>query len=171
MSKTITLTEKEADAIDRAGIFLQELRDRDDEPNSTDGLSVCLAAIKRVNKKLTGCRNMGGSILPSAGATTYVDKVGKFGTFQTRALADLDTHGLFYARNEGEWAGKFILLAMHPNGYTCDALATRIVTAWGDAEGKSNDAKWALEQAQYILDCGGLARRMDTFEQLIKGEW
>lgn len=171
MSKTITVTEKEEKALERAEEFLQGLHNRDEPEDAAEGLKDSLAGIKRVNKKLSGNSHMGGSILPSSGPTTYEDKVGKFGTFQTRPIVDLDTHGLFYARNAGDYAGKFILLATHPNGYTCDALAKRIINAWGDSEGKSAEEKDALDQVQYILDCGGLARHMGTFEQVIKGDW
>lgn len=110
--------------------------------------------------------HMGNSLLPSSGPLTYRDKVGKFGTFQTRALPDLGTHGLFYARSAGDFAGQFSLVAMHPNGYSCDDLAARIIAAW-----ETGDADRAMAQAHYILDCGGLCRSVAAMDRLAKGEW
>ena len=109
--------------------------------------------------------NIGGSLLPSAGCMTYKDKPGKFGTFQTRPLPDLNTHGLFYASNSGDYAGQYGMIAMHPNGYSCDELAARIIAAW-----ECGDTSRAMAQAQFILDCGGMLRSMGAIEFIAKGE-
>lgn len=109
-------------------------------------------------------RHIGGSILPSGSPEVYKEKTGKFGSFQTRPLPDLDTHGLFYARNSGEFAGKFILIAMHSNGHSCDALAKRIINAW-----ETKDPERAMEQAQYILDCGGMMKSLTTMRYIAVG--
>jgi len=111
-------------------------------------------------------RNIGGSLLPSAGAETYRAKEGKFGTFEIRPILDADSHGLFYARNYGDCAGTFILIAMHPNGYSCDNLAERIIAAWNN-EGAANRA---IQQFDYILACGGLTESRENVFALINGE-
>lgn len=111
-------------------------------------------------------RHIGGSLLPSAGAETYRAKEGKFGTFETRPMLDADSHGLFYARNYGDYAGSFILIAMHPNGYSCDNLAMRILAAWEDESAVNR----AIEQFDYILVCGGLGQSRESVLALINGE-
>lgn len=112
-------------------------------------------------------RNIGGSILPSGSPEVYKEKVGKFGAFQTRPMPELDTHGLFYARNTGDFADKFILVAMHSNGHSCNELAKRIIEAW--KTGKSEKIDRAMEQAQYILDCGGLTKSEATMRYIAIG--
>jgi len=111
--------------------------------------------------------NIGNSILPSSDRFVLQAKSGKHGTFETRALPDLDTHGLFYARAKGDYAGHFILIAMHPNGYSCDALAKRILDAW---EGKSTPER-AMDQYRYILDCGGMGKSENSMQYIVNGEF
>lgn len=111
-------------------------------------------------------RHIGGSLLPSGGPDVYRSKRGAHGDFETRPLPDLDTHGLFYARNSGDYAGQFILVAMHPNGYSCDELAKRILAAW-----ESGKPERALQQADYILKCGGLSKDTETMRRLAQGDW
>lgn len=105
--------------------------------------------------------NIGGSLLPSGSRETYARKTGLRGMFETRPLPDLDTHGLFFAPSEGEFAGHYQLIASHPNGFTCDELAKRIIAAWA---GGSPDR--ALEQFDYALACGGLGVRRQAIEYL-----
>ena len=52
-------------------------------------------------------------------------------------MAKQDTHGLFAENGD--------LIASHPNGFSCHALAIRI-----------RDNSEALAQADYIVRCGGL---------------
>lgn len=111
-------------------------------------------------------RNIGGSVLPSSDRFVLQVKSGKFGSFTTKALPDLDTHGLFWARNYGEYAGYEMLIAMHPNGYSCDELAKRIIAAWD-----TGDTARAFDQVNYILDCGGMAQSPTRMESIIKGEF
>lgn len=80
---------------------------------------------------MTPYRNIGSSLLASTPPPSHHD---------VRALPDLDTHGLFL---DGQ------LIAVHPNGYSCLELAKRM---------QAKDRY--LEQAQYILDCGGLVVSM-----------
>lgn len=114
-------------------------------------------------------RHIGGSILPSASREVYETKQGKHGSFQTRPVAELDTHGLFFARNEGEFAGVYILIASHPNGYSCDHLAKRILEAWEPQDPRSVGR--ALEQFDYILSCGGMGKSRTAIEYITKGEF
>lgn len=93
-------------------------------------------------------RHIGGSLLPSSEPRILQPVETPFGTLQVRALPDLDTHGLFHKHARGE-----SLRAMHPNGYSCYCLLERM--AKGDVES-------VRQQAQYILDCGGLAQNIDS---------
>ena len=111
-------------------------------------------------------RHIGGSLLPSNDRQVLTPKAGKFGTFETRPLPDLDTHGLFFARVAGEFAGLPMLIAMHPNGYSCDELAKRILAAW-----EGGDQARALAQFDYILQCGGLGSSRDAITRLIETGW
>lgn len=113
---------------------------------------------------MTSKRHVGGSILPSAEPLTYKQKTGLHGTFETRPLPDLDTHGLFYARNKGEFAGVFILIAMHPNGYSCDELAKRAIEAW-----ESKATFRAMRQFEYILACGGIGQSAERMRFILEG--
>ncbi len=117
-------------------------------------------------RAMSNARNIGGSLLPSGSPQVYAPKVGAHGTFETRPLAELDTHGLFYARATGEFAGRFILIASHPNGYTCDELARRIIAAWN-----GGPVERALQQFDFALDCGGTGKRRETIEQITRGEF
>lgn len=110
--------------------------------------------------------NIGGSILPSASLGTYEIKQGAHGSFQTRPLPELDTHGLFH--DDGRGYG-FQLIASHPNGYSCDELAARIIATWRDHNAVT--AARAISQFDYILDCGGMGVKRVRIEDLIlKGE-
>lgn len=110
--------------------------------------------------------NIGNSILPSASTETYHEKSGIHGTFQTRVIPSLDCHGVFYARAHGEYAGHYVLIATHANGYSCDALAKRMLAAW-----ISGDVVPVTEQAKYILDCGGMTVSLARIEDIARGEF
>lgn len=92
-------------------------------------------------------RHVGGSLLPSSAPHILQPMVLPFGTLQVRALPDLDTHGLFLKHDMGE-----TLIATHPNGYSCHALAERMATG---------DVDRIRSQAEYIQDCGGTTRHHD----------
>ena len=92
-------------------------------------------------------RNIGGSILPSNDPHILQPVETPHGVLQVRVIAELDTHGLFFKSKAGE-----TLLATHPNGYSCRSLLERMVV---------NNAVRTREQVQYILDCGGTARRIE----------
>lgn len=113
-------------------------------------------------------RNIGGSILPSAGWDTYHTRTGANGMFQTRPLEELDTHGLYYrhgARDADNDEG-YVLIIAHPNGYSCDELAKRIVKAWN-----SGDRDRAMAQFDYILTCGGKGLERDIIEGILEGSF
>lgn len=101
-------------------------------------------------------RHIGGSILPSSEPRILQPLQGLHGTFQVRALPELDEHGVFLGEQ---------LLAMHPNGYSCHGLAERIVAVWNG----TRDISYAMEQFDYILACGGLGRSRGTIEYIAKG--
>jgi len=91
-------------------------------------------------------RHISGSLLPSNEARILQPVETSFGTLQVRVIAELDIHGLFHKHAKGE-----SLLATHGNGYSCFALLERMAARQIDR---------AVEQAKYILDCGGTARHM-----------
>lgn len=91
-------------------------------------------------------RHVSGSLLPSNEPRILRPVETPFGTLQVRAIAELDTHGLFHRHARGE-----SLLATHGNGYSCHALLERMVAR--------DDAK-IVAQVEYILDCGGTARHV-----------
>ena len=86
-------------------------------------------------------RHVGGSILPSNSSAILSPVDTPHGRLQVRVIPAEDTHGLF-AVESGE------LLAKHPNGFSCHSLATRI-----------RDGKGAVEQADYIVRCGGIVTK------------
>ena len=91
-------------------------------------------------------RHIGGSILPSNEARILLPPKTSYGALQVRVIAELDTHGLFHKHALGE-----SLLATHPNGYSCFALLERMAARETDR---------AVEQVNYILNCGGTARHL-----------
>jgi hypothetical protein len=97
--------------------------------------------------------NFGGSWLPSYGPDTYDVLVGLHGQLQVRPTRRKDE------------ADGWTLLAMHPNGYSCKELAERIMAVWQQQRPK----EYAMQQFQYILDCGGLGRSADTLEAVLAG--
>lgn len=106
--------------------------------------------------------NFGGSMLPSHDDKTYEVLHGRFGNFQVRAWKEEEEHALFFCSlNNNDW----IMLAMHANGHSCKALAERIIQVWKGA----SPPKHALDQFQYILDCGGLGRGEAAIRRIING--
>lgn len=99
-------------------------------------------------------RHIGGSILPSSDPFILSPMVLPFGTLQVRPIVELDTHGLFHAHDRGE-----TLLATHPNGYSCRALAERMA---------AGDEKRVRDQAEYIQACGGTTRHHDHIVNSMK---
>lgn len=93
-------------------------------------------------------RHIGGSILASNNSEVLKPKKGIYGAFETRVMTAEDTHALFF---EG------VRVASHPNGFSCDVLAKRILRAW--ETGAPEDQKHAMAQFDYILDCGGTGDR------------
>jgi hypothetical protein len=92
-------------------------------------------------------RHIGGSLLPSSSPRVLAATEHPFGILQVRALPDADTHALFLRTATGE-----TMLATHPNGYSCRALAGCM--AVGNVES-------TRDQVNYILACGGTARHID----------
>lgn len=98
-------------------------------------------------------RNIGGSILPSS--DSQILQPMRFGArvLQVHPIMEADTHGLFLETPHGP-----SLLATHPNGYSCHALAKRMV---------EGDAQRVKEQAEYILACGGTVCEIAAILELL----
>ena len=98
-------------------------------------------------------RHIGGSLLSSSNSRVLSPTRHPFGILQVRALSDADTHGLFWTHEQG-----VSLLATHSNGFSCRELADRMA---------SGDQKRVVDQAQYILDCGGTTINRDRFARIM----
>lgn len=98
-------------------------------------------------------RHIGGSLLPSSNSRVLSPTQHPFGTLQVRALPEADTHGLFWTHKQG-----VSLLATHSNGFSCRDLADRMA---------SGNQKRTVDQAQYILDCGGTTINHDGFARIM----
>jgi hypothetical protein len=92
-------------------------------------------------------RHVSGSLLPSNSPRILQPVQTPFGVLQVRVIAELDAHGLFLKTEQGE-----TVLAEHGNGYSCFELGKRMV---------EGDEARVRQQAQYILDCGGMTRNID----------
>lgn len=93
-------------------------------------------------------RHIGGSLFASSDERILRRIDTPTADLQVRAVPNLDTHILFISYEHG-----VSMLAEHPNGYSCHALALRIV---------AGDVANAKEQAKFIQDCGGMARSLDA---------
>jgi hypothetical protein len=88
---------------------------------------------------------------------------GPFGLFQIRAMEG-DTHGLFFARAPDDFGGDDIQIASHPNSFSCEVLAVRTIDAW-----EKGTMQWAIDQANFIINCGGTVIEQDKFYALLAG--
>jgi hypothetical protein len=109
-------------------------------------------------------QHIGGSILPSSDAQVLKIKSGEHGVFQVRELPEQDTHALYFAKTVEDLGTNEIQIASHPNGYSCDTLAKRTISAWTDG---TTDR--VLDQFDYILICGGDGVERDIAEALANG--
>lgn len=96
------------------------------------------------------------SLLPNKLPSHHSTVAGRFGSFEVVWCEDLDTHVLIFVQGAGRYAGSRGVIASHHNGHSCRELATRIVAAWVDIAAR----KKAVEQAQYVIDCGGTSRAL-----------
>ena len=110
-------------------------------------------------------RHIGGSILPSSDPLVLQTKTGEHGVFQVRALPELDTHALYFARTAADLGTDEVMVASHPNGYSCDTLGKRTIAAWSDGA-----VEHALGQFDHIITCGGRGVDRDLVEALARGE-
>jgi hypothetical protein len=85
--------------------------------------------------------NIGGSILPSSSPHILTPIPFKGGELQVCANVERDTHELIFSNGMER-----TVLAEHPNGYSCHALAKRMV---------NETLERAMDQAEYIVQCGG----------------
>jgi hypothetical protein len=105
--------------------------------------------------KPTHC--IGGSVLPSSEPLILLPLKGVHGTLQVRPLPEEDTYGLFLDDKQ--------VLAKKSNGYSCHALAERILLAWRG----ERDVAYAMAQFDYILECGGSGLPRDAIEHIVRG--
>jgi hypothetical protein len=106
--------------------------------------------------------NFGNSVLGSHDDKTYEVLHGRFGNFQVRAWKEEETHAVFFCSlNNNDWT----MLATHPNGHSCKALAERILQVWKQA----CPPKHALDQFHYILACGGTGQAEKYVVRIING--
>lgn len=110
-------------------------------------------------------RHIGGSILPSSDAQVLQIKTGEHGVFQVRALPELDTHAVFFARRADDLGADEVMIASHPNGYSCDTLAKRTIAAWADGS-----VERVLGQFDHIIACGGRGIDRDMVDAFARGE-
>lgn len=98
--------------------------------------------------------NRAGSILPSEGYNTLIPQ--DFGSGKLRVVSSdqLDTYFLLLDHDQGA-----SIVAEHPNGHSCRALADRMVAVLQGAR----PLDYALAQRQYIEDCGGMVRPLKAF--------
>jgi len=106
-------------------------------------------------------KRIGNSVLPSSDQFILLPMPGKHGTFQVKAIPELDTHALTLTHSRGTST-----LALHSNGYSCHALAQRMHAAW---EG-TGSVQRALEQFDYILACGGEGKARTAIEYWLSPE-
>jgi len=92
-------------------------------------------------------KNIGGSIFSSSSPEILRPIKLKVGTLQIVPDEQKDTHLLNYIKGES-----VSLLASHPNGFSCHSLATRWINS---RTNKPEDRLLFLEQAEYIVLCGG----------------
>lgn len=96
------------------------------------------------------------SILPNSDATIFKPVNTEHGVFQVKLIPLIDDHGLFL---DG------FLIVVHNNGYSCHNLAKRILDVW---QGK-RDRLYAVDQFDYILQCGGLGCSKTSLEWIVDG--
>lgn len=82
------------------------------------------------------------SLLPNSSPHILLPMAGKGGTFQVVWWPEADTHALIFK------AATSRLIATHHNGYSCHALAERII---------NRDLAYATDQLNFIRRCGGTA--------------
>ena len=101
-------------------------------------------------------RNIGGSILASSDPIILKPKQISTGVLQVIPHEEFDTHILVFTRNGTDYKNK---LVMHPNGYSCENLAKRLIALLDNTDPKKDEGlrKNVAEQREYILDCGGMA--------------
>lgn len=97
-------------------------------------------------------RRIGGSVLPSSSPEIFRPLAGKNGLFYVKALVEEDTHALYFKekhRNER-------MIAAHPNGFSCFALAQLII---------QRNIPQAIIQANFMVECGGASlNEFDLYE-------
>jgi len=94
-------------------------------------------------------KNIGGAIFSSSSPEILNPISFQDGVLQVVADEQADTHHLCYICGDSS-----TVLASHPNGFSCHALAKRLVNYSANPPDKSARLSY-LEQAEYIILCGG----------------
>ncbi len=99
-------------------------------------------------------KTIGNSIFPSSNYLILRPiMVGK-AVFQVVPDEPMDTHHLIFTRD----GVNSVIIASHPNGFSCHCLAERIITG---------DTQRIKEQVDYIIACGGISKSLDDILALI----
>lgn len=94
------------------------------------------------------------SILPNSSPEILRPMPGCGGVFQVVWVSEIDSHALLYQRDGNASART---LATHHNGHSCRALAERMI---------SRESSRAVDQMEYIRQCGGMAASAETIASI-----
>ena len=98
-------------------------------------------------------KNIGNSLLPSSDPRILAPIKCKAGQLQVVPCEDADTYALVLTTDQYT-----ATLATHPNGYSCHALAERLL---------AGDRKRTDEQIKYIIACRGTAQDPERIAELM----
>lgn len=97
--------------------------------------------------------HFGGSLLPSNSAEILKAIPCSFGQLQVQIKGENETHALVLTQGDKE-----TIIASHPNGFSCHALAKRMV---------NETPERIKEQLEYIVRCGGSSLSIEAVIALI----
>lgn len=97
-----------------------------------------------------------------ADRSVYTIKGGQHGFFGIDPTIDLSNALVFAKDRTG--AEERIRIMEHPNAYSLDALAVRIVKAW-----ETGDVAPVLAQYDFIVECGGEGMTREAIESIASG--
>ena len=98
-------------------------------------------------------KNIGGSIFASSAPHILKPMPFKHGRLQVYPWPEMDTHYLAFVTG-----CESVTLASHPNGFSCHALAERMI---------AGDVDRVREQAEYIVRCGGTTYPIDRLCEFV----
>jgi metal-responsive CopG/Arc/MetJ family transcriptional regulator len=98
-------------------------------------------------------KNIGNSLLASSDPMILRPMQHGKAVLQVVPNEPMDTYHLVFSHNNSA-----VVIASHPNGYSCHCLAERIIK--GNAERIKN-------QAEYIIACGGTSKSLEEILALV----